>query len=139
MLGDGQNDRFEVNHNRGKLYLHGGAGDDRFLLKTFLVLKENPDNPDEITNLANLFGGTGTNRYDYLQNAPVFINGGPGVDTIVVVGTPIGDIFVVTDTYVAGAGRIVTFTGDRGGRGRRRRRQRHDLRPLDRRRSSRRS
>ena len=27
-----------------------------------------------------------------------------------VVGTPIGDTFVVTDTYVAGAGRIVTFT-----------------------------
>ena len=71
VLGDGQNDRFEVNHNRGKLYLHGGAGDDRFLLKTFLVLKENPDNPDEITNLAHLFGGTGTNRYDYLQNGPV--------------------------------------------------------------------
>ena len=40
----------------------------------------------------------------------MFINGGAGVDTIVVVGTPIGDIFVVTDAYVAGAGRLVTFT-----------------------------
>ena len=110
VLGDGQNDRFEVNHNRAKLFLHGGAGNDRFLLKTFLVLKENPDDPNEITNLANLFGGAGDNRYDYLQNAPVFINGGPGIDTIVVVGTPIGDIFIVTDTYVAGAGRIVNFT-----------------------------
>ena len=109
VLGGGQNDRFEVNYNRGKLYLHGGDGNDRFLLKTFLVLKENPDDPEEITNLANLFGGTGSNRYDYLQNAPVFINGGTGIDTIVVVGTPIGDTFVVTDTYVAGAGRIVTF------------------------------
>ena len=37
VLGNDQNDRFEVNHNRGKLYLHGGNGDDRFLLKTFLV------------------------------------------------------------------------------------------------------
>ena len=111
VLGDGQNDRFEVNHNRGKLYLHGGAGNDRFLLRTFLVLKEDPDNPEEITNLTNLFGGSGDNRYDYLQNAPVFINGGPGVDTIVVIGTPIGDIFVITDDYIAGAGRIVTFVG----------------------------
>ena len=110
VLGDGQNDRMEVNHNRAMLYLHGGDGNDRFLLKTFLVLKENPDSPDEITNLSNLFGGSGANRYDYLENGPVFINGGSGTDTIVVVGTPIGDTFVVTDTYVAGAGRIVSFT-----------------------------
>lgn len=54
--------------------------------------------------------GAGFNRYDYLQNAPVEINGGAGVDTIVIVGTPIGDVFVVTDKYIAGAGRIVTFT-----------------------------
>ena len=110
VLGDGQNDRMEVNHNRAKLYLHGGDGNDRFLLKTFLVLKENPDAPDEITNIANLFGGSGANRYSYLENGPVFINGGSGTDTIVIVGTPIGDTFVVTDKYVAGAGRIVSFT-----------------------------
>ena len=109
VLGGAQNDNFEVNHNRGMVYLHGGAGDDRFLLKTFLVLKENPDKPDLVTNLMTLFGGTGMNRYEYVQNAPVDINGGPGIDTIVVIGTPIGDNFVVTDTYIAGAGRIVTF------------------------------
>ena len=110
VLGGDQNDRFEVNTNKAKLWLHGGNGNDRFLLKTFLVLKENADDPNDITNLASLFGGAGANRYDYLQNAPVFINGGAGVDTIVVVGTPIGDVFVVTDAYVAGAGRLVTFT-----------------------------
>ena len=110
ILGEGQNDRMEVNHNRAKLYLHGGAGDDRFLLKTFLVLRENSENQEEVTNLATVFGGTGSNRYDYLQNAPVFINGGPGIDTIVVTGTPIGDIFIITDTLIAGAGRITTFT-----------------------------
>ncbi len=43
VLGEGNNDRFEVNHNRAKLFLHGGAGNDRFLLKTFLVLRENPE------------------------------------------------------------------------------------------------
>ncbi|HTH04260.1 MAG TPA: hypothetical protein VL916_00265, partial [Ilumatobacteraceae bacterium] len=109
VLGEGNNDRFEVNHNRAKLFLHGGSGNDRFLLKTFLVLRENPGDNEEITNLASLFGGTGSNRYDYLQNAPVFINGGPGIDTIVVVGTPIGDTFIVTDVSIVGAGRVVTF------------------------------
>ena len=69
-----------------------------------------PDNPDEITNLTTLFGGTGSNRYEYLQNAPVVINGGSGIDTIVIIGTPIDDTFIITDTYIAGAGRIVTFT-----------------------------
>src|SRR5205085_9384642 len=41
----------------------------------------------------------------------VFINGGPGIDTIVVIGTPIADTFIITDTYIAGAGRIVSFVG----------------------------
>ena len=76
VLGGSQNDNFEVDHNRGMLYLAGDAGDDTFLLKTFLVLRENPNQPDEITNLTTLFGGTGSNRYEYLQNAPVVINGG---------------------------------------------------------------
>ena len=44
-----------------------------------------------------LFGGAGSNRYTYLQNAPVFISGGTGLDTVVINGTPIGDLFIVTD------------------------------------------
>jgi microcompartment protein CcmK/EutM len=109
IMGQDQNDRFEVNYNRAQLYLHGGSGDDRFLLKTFLVLREDMDNPEEITNLAKLFGGEGHNRYSYLENGPVEINGGPGIDTLVVVGTPIGDIFVITNNVIAGAGRVVSF------------------------------
>ena len=110
VLGGTQNDYFEVDHNRGMLYLAGDEGDDTFLLKTFLVLKENPSQPDEITNLTTLFGGSGSNRYEYLQNAPVEINGGSGFDTIIIDGTPLDDTFVITATYVAGAGRIVNFT-----------------------------
>ena len=79
-------------------------------MKTFIALRENPLNADDITNLATLFGGTGMNRYEYVQNAPVQINGGPGTDTVVVIGTPIGDDFVITDTYIAGAGRVVNFS-----------------------------
>src|SRR2546430_9723052 len=60
ILGEAQDDEFEVNFNRAQLFLHGGRGDDRFLLKTFLVLKEDAANPDEVTNLANVFAGTRT-------------------------------------------------------------------------------
>ena len=110
VLGGTQDDYFEVDHNVGMLYLAGDAGDDTFLINTFLELKQNPGKPDEITNLTTLFGGTGSNRYEYVQNAPVVINGGSGYDTIIIDGTPIDDTFIITDTYVAGAGRIVTFT-----------------------------
>jgi hypothetical protein len=103
------NNFYRVNHNRAKLYLGGGGGDNTFQLMTFLVLKENPDNPDEVTNLITLFGGSGNNRYEYLQNAPVMINGGSGSNTLIIVGTPLDDKFIITRTYVAGAGRIVNF------------------------------
>src|SRR5581483_3730234 len=110
VLGGTNDDYFEVDHNVGMLYLAGDAGDDTFVIETFLELKQNPNKPDEVTNLTTLFGGSGSNRYQYVQDAPVLINGGSGYDTIVIVGTPLDDTFIVTDTYIAGAGRIVTFT-----------------------------
>ncbi|MDA8974505.1 PA14 domain-containing protein, partial [Akkermansiaceae bacterium] len=110
-FGAGGDDQFEVNHNIAALYLGGGDGDDTFIINTFIALKKNPDRPDDITNLTNLFGGRGSNRYEYVQNAPVFINGGYGTDTMVINGTPIDDQFVITEFYVAGAGRIVYFAG----------------------------
>jgi len=109
IYGGEDDDEFEVNHNMAQLFLHGGAGDDTFIINTFLTLKDS-DDPDEITNLSTLFGGAGNDRYEYLQNAPVTINGGTGTDTIVVTGTPIRDIFIVTDKYIAGAGRMIYFT-----------------------------
>ena len=111
VFGEDQDDSFEVNHNRAKLWLHGGDHDDTFVINTFIKLKENLDAPDEITNLNELFGGGGENRYEYVQNGPVNINGGPGIDTLVINGTPIGDTFIITEDYIAGAGRIVNFTG----------------------------
>ena len=110
VLGNVGNDYFEVDHNVGLLYLAGDAGDDTFLINTFLELKQNPNDPNEITNLTTLFGGTGSNRYEYVQDAPVVINGGSGYDTIIIDGTPLDDTFIVTDNYIAGAGRLVTFT-----------------------------
>ncbi|MEW6156754.1 MAG: Ig-like domain-containing protein, partial [Verrucomicrobiota bacterium] len=111
IYGGGQNDNFEVNHNVAELFLFGEAGDDRFVINTFLVLSDKPDDPGAISNLARLFGGTGTNRYEYLQNAPVNIFGGSGNDTVVINGTPIGDTFIITADFVAGAGRVTYFSG----------------------------
>src|SRR2546430_17274135 len=122
ILGEAQNDQFEVNFNRAQLYLHGGKGDDRFLLKTFLVLKEDAANPDEITNLTNVFGGTGSNRYSYLDNGPVKINGGPRLDQLEVVRRPIAGTFVGTGTGNPRGRRAVALRGlerRRGFRGRR--------------------
>ncbi len=115
VFGQDGNDLFEVNHNAAKLYLHGGDHDDTFIINTFLVIPDPTNNTvdgqEDILNLSNLFGGDGSNKYTYLQNAPVFINGGSGNDTLVINGTAIGDTFVVTDQFVAGAGRITYFTG----------------------------
>ena len=109
IYGGTDDDQFEVNHNAAKLYLSGEAGDDTFIINTFLVLTDG--STQDIVNLATLFGGSGNNRYSYLQNAPVFISGGPGIDTVVINGTPVGDVFIITSNFVVGAGRIVSFTG----------------------------
>ncbi len=109
-MGGSGNDTFEVNHNSAMLYLHGGSGINVFVLNTFLVLRNDASNPNAITNLDTLIGGTGSNRYSYLQNAPVDIIGGTGYNTIVVVGTPLADTFVVGNNFIAGAGIFLTFT-----------------------------
>ena len=98
-LGD---DEFEVNHNAAELFLFGEENDDTFVINTFLVLNDNPDDPGSISNLSRLFGGTGSNRYVYLQNAPVNISGGSGTDTVVINGTAIADTFVITEKFVGG-------------------------------------
>ncbi len=110
VMGGSGNDTMTVEHNSAMLYLHGGSGINVFVMETFLVLHNNPSNPSQITNLNTLIGGSGSNRYSYLQNAPVDIIGGTGYNTFVIVGTPIGETFVVGNNYVAGAGVYVTFT-----------------------------
>ena len=75
------------------------------------MLSEDADDPGSISNLSRLFGGTGSNRYEYLQNAPVNISGGSGTDTVVINGTAIADQFIISEKFVAGAGRVTYFKG----------------------------
>ncbi len=116
--GGAGNDNFEVNRNLEALFLNGDDGDDDgddgdddiFVINTFLVKREDPNDPDsQILNLTSITGGAGSDQYEYLQNAPVFIDGGDGFDTVVLNGTPIGDVFVVTDRFTVGAGRQVFY------------------------------
>jgi len=48
---------------------------------------------------------------EYTDNAPVNIDGGPGTDTVVVIGTEFSDTFVITRDGVYGAGLFIRFVG----------------------------
>ena len=56
-------------------------------------------------------GGEGDDHVEYNINAPVSIDGGAGVDTLVVLGTELADNFVITRDGVQGAGLNIDFTG----------------------------
>ncbi|MCR9294179.1 MAG: dockerin type I domain-containing protein [bacterium] len=106
VYGQAGDDVFEVDHNVAELFLHGGADDDRFVVNTFLKVTDESGN---VTNTATLFGGDGDNHYEHVVDAPITINGGSGIDTTVVVGTPIGETFVVTEHFIAGDGGITYY------------------------------
>jgi len=124
IFGGTGNDEFEVNYNRAEIWLYGETGDDLFIINTYLIAKQDLTD-DRRPKARSILGGLGANTYDlrtevdapktqqqlydYLQNANVNIDGGPGIDTMVINGTPISDVFVVADNFVAGAGRFITF------------------------------
>lgn len=106
--GEDGNDSFVVFRNLKVLTLNGGDGDDEFLVKAF-ALEGSVDDPDR--DLTDITGAGGADLIQYAVNAPVEINGGDGLDTVVVLGTEFGDDFVVTDQGVYGAGLNVNFAG----------------------------
>ena len=53
--------------------------------------------------------GAGNNQVQYTINAPVSIDGGNGIDKVVVLGTEFADHIVVTSTAIYGAGLAVTY------------------------------
>ena len=124
--GDGD-DTFIVDHNLATLWLYGQDGNDTFTVQAFV--KVNPNDPD--APFTNINGGGGADFISYTVDAPVKIDGGDGLDTIVVVGTDFGDTFVITDRGIFGAGLYVSFTNVEKVDRRRRRRQRHVLRAVD--------
>ena len=98
--GDNGADTFSIYHNMAPLFTNGGADNDLFVIRTFVLL-------DQTTTVS---GGDGTDQIEYAQDAPVSIDGGAGTDTVVIFGTEDDDTFTITPTTVTGAGLQVTMT-----------------------------
>ena len=98
--GGNGNDLFSVFSNVAPLHLNGDAGDDTFVIRTFLL--------DDGTS--NVSGGGGADLIQYVANAPISVDGGDGSDKLVLIGTEAPDVFLVTSDALFGAGRVVTYT-----------------------------
>ncbi|HKI93353.1 MAG TPA: hypothetical protein VJ986_13715, partial [Gaiellaceae bacterium] len=107
IFGGTGNDSFTVYHNLAELFLYGQQDNDTFVVRAFV--KVNPNDPQ--APFTNINGGAGADFISYTVDAPVRIDGGDGLDTLVVLGTDFGDTFVVTDKGVFGAGLYITYTG----------------------------
>ncbi|HEY4634449.1 MAG TPA: hypothetical protein VIH00_11100, partial [Candidatus Limnocylindrales bacterium] len=104
VFGGNGRDLFSVYRNRGPLRLEGEDGNDSFIVRAFVVIELGQEQADTEVN-----GGSGEDLIQYAINAPVSIDGGDGFDTVVVLGTPFPDNFVVTERGIFGAGLNVTF------------------------------
>ncbi len=99
LRGGNGDDYFEVNHNIAELDLYGDNGDDIFYLQAHLTTEPAQAERDENDELAqqediNVFSEEGqSDALVYVTNAPVNIYGGAGFDTLVIVGTVLGDTF----------------------------------------------
>ncbi|HEX5857107.1 MAG TPA: hypothetical protein VFY91_03265, partial [Microbacterium sp.] len=99
VFGGTGDDVFQVFRNVATLNLYGDAGDDTFVIRSFVGESE----------LTALNAGEGRNFIEYATNAPVNIDGGSGYDVVVIIGTEFGDTFVITATGVYGAGRVLRY------------------------------
>ncbi|MEO6651293.1 MAG: hypothetical protein ABIP17_01380, partial [Ilumatobacteraceae bacterium] len=131
-------DLFVVYSNQAALRLEGDDGNDQFIVRAFaLALTEGDcngvngvDDPFcqivwrdaaaqvAMPRLTNGFStaaetdirtGAGNNQVEYNVNAPVSIEGGNGIDKVVVLGTEFADHIVVTAKAIYGAGLTVTY------------------------------
>ncbi len=117
--GSGGNDFFDVLRNKDILDLNGEAGDDTFVVRSFIALEIDEDgstsNPElgdlgiygeDGDDLVQVLGDFSTKQDDpdYVVNSLVDIDGGTGDDRLIVVGTEGDDSYVVADGNVYGGG-----------------------------------
>jgi len=105
-------DTFIMYHNDATVSLNGGGGDNLFVVQAFALFGSH--NPDPSQQQTNVNGGNGANTIEYALDAPVNIKGGPGLNTLVVLGTELNDTFAITSTGITGAGVNVNYTAGNG-------------------------
>ena len=110
--GESGKDSFIVMRNVGTLSLSGGIGNDRFTVRSFALQREEDKvNPDKQQKETDVRTDEGDDTVYYAINAPVAIDGGPGFDTLVAIGTELNDDYIVTRDGIYGAGRHTAFIG----------------------------
>lgn len=130
--GRGAGDFFEVLRNKQVLDLNGNSGDDVFVVRSFIALvvdctgkilgsdsekvtARGEDGVDDFRIAAaggrknKTAGENPINGPDYVVNSLVDVDGGTGVDKLLVVGTEEDDTYVVTDGQIFGGGLSINF------------------------------
>ncbi|MCP4887379.1 MAG: hypothetical protein GY904_12290, partial [Planctomycetaceae bacterium] len=97
IYGGNGDDKFAVYSNKAQLKLFGEADDDEFVVRAFALFD------------VDINTGAGADVVEYNINAPVSIDGGSGIDTVVAIGTPLADNFVITETGIFGAGLAISY------------------------------
>ena len=135
-VGDKGDDVFTVYSNQAAVRLEGGDDNDQFIVRAFALAQTtgncspNVNDPtceivwrDAAAGVAmprltsgfstaaetDIRTGGGNNQVQYNVNAPVSIDGGGGIDKVVVLGTEFADHIVVTEKAIYGAGLSVSY------------------------------
>ncbi|MEX2598602.1 MAG: hypothetical protein WD533_02990, partial [Dehalococcoidia bacterium] len=87
--GGNGDDRFTVYSNVAALKLEGISGDNVFVLRAFIL-----------EDSVEAAGGDGNDRFEYVPNENVNIDGGDGFNTLIVIGTELSDGFLVEEDGV---------------------------------------
>ncbi|HEX5279640.1 MAG TPA: hypothetical protein VFW28_06150 [Micropepsaceae bacterium] len=122
------NDTFTVYSNQAPVRLEGDDGNDLFTVRAFALAETDPTTGDikwidpeqqiaqpKLTRgfstaaTTDIRTGAGNNQVEYNINAPVSVDGGPGFDKLIVLGTEFADHIVVTDKGIFGAGLTVSY------------------------------
>ncbi|MDX6640592.1 MAG: hypothetical protein QOF12_1603, partial [Solirubrobacteraceae bacterium] len=104
-FGGSEDDTFTVYSNKAPLKLFGEDGNDLFLVRAFLIAGSGT----LASGTTLLSGGLGDDHFEYNINAPVSIDGGGGLDTVIAIGTEANDTFVITSDGVTGGGLSISF------------------------------
>jgi hypothetical protein len=102
-------DVLNVYSNKALTKLFGEDGDDLFVVRAFIL--KGSTRAIAGGGDTELFGGGGADEIMYNMNAPLKIDGGAGIDKIVVLGTEGADSFMITENGIYGAGLNISFEG----------------------------